>query len=646
MTRDHAVAKRLESQGETGVYRAQAQLLGVDLASEGSFVVPLGRELSHARVFSTRAVAAAAAFTEALRAAVQAGAVPTENIGSITLRPPLSLKDKQGHLIDESGLVPVTNCRRAHMEFRKLVGRALEELFRRGLLHPIALSCHPLPIAPGSHIDLHCHITVVMEKSDAEAVAAYLESILGAGRAWLSAVEDPTGSRDPIATAAYGPWSLLETDISELIKDDKNLAEFFRQTRGLRFNEALGPFRAYRQATKSKPGHTAQTGVEPEKACDAGPNGPASISEEAQPQPTVANPGVTTANQALGGDKHHKQGEPSAQEPTLIIHGVQKIWVGINLRLLVCVSGYQGWDHLTRTVDLTWHIQRAKQLAEAATHFLYDNPATPERSHHHAESTGTTEIALTETGTIEKSYTTRSTTSSGPTPPAPAPAPPETATPTTTALELGPEPTARASQTSTEVDSIEVTSPTDPKNHPGQTAADERMHAVPHTLAGTFDRRRRGSARPIHWSRMAGTKTDDIDWPAGPRRDCKDVDESFALLTARPPMHAEIHLWKLPANAARANQATVLHGVRRVLEFEFPKFKIMISPTPSPVDPQFFVEVGGIRAAADRAFWRRHIENVVGAAMHSATTRQMRIEQSTGCQNREGLLFHLLTRAG
>ena len=119
----------------------------VDAASRGSFSEPAPPPLPRWRLLQTNAVKIAADFTERLRRFAK---TQPENLVALTLRPPLSLEDKDGTLLTKGGLVPVDHYCRAHSQMSDVVQRALAELERRGGFTPHILIRHPRVLKGGA----------------------------------------------------------------------------------------------------------------------------------------------------------------------------------------------------------------------------------------------------------------------------------------------------------------------------------------------------------------------------------------------------------------------------------------------------------------------------------------------------------------
>jgi hypothetical protein len=118
----------------------------VDLASRGSLSEPALPPFPSWRLLQTNATKIAADFTERLRRFAHTN---PENLVAMTLRPPMSLKDDDGALLTEDGLVPVDKYDRAHRCMNNIVQRMLADLERRGGFVAYALARHPRVTAQG-----------------------------------------------------------------------------------------------------------------------------------------------------------------------------------------------------------------------------------------------------------------------------------------------------------------------------------------------------------------------------------------------------------------------------------------------------------------------------------------------------------------
>ena len=152
---------RLECLGCIPV-RKRPSVTNVDLASRGSLLAPPPPPLPSWRMLRTNGIKSAVYFTERLRRVAR---TKPEDLVAITLRPPLSLRDDDGPLLTEGGLVPVDKYGRAHQAFKKIVQRVLADLERRGGFIAYIVVIHPRILEGGAFIDLHAHITCGFRRS-------------------------------------------------------------------------------------------------------------------------------------------------------------------------------------------------------------------------------------------------------------------------------------------------------------------------------------------------------------------------------------------------------------------------------------------------------------------------------------------------
>ncbi len=216
LANDHKLARRLDQLG-CHMYETARPVTLVDLATEGSIAEPRGRELATWRLFETQAASIAVRFTRELRTFVSVtdtvNASGTEtlavagNVCAISIRPG-RLADSKGDNILDGGLVPVGRCREAHLRFSAAFGSSLAYMQTRRWLVPIALGRHARPVRRGASVDLHYHLTAIVDPQHINTLHQYLIKAFGRHRVWVSAIEQPGVARDLFSTAAYPAWRL------------------------------------------------------------------------------------------------------------------------------------------------------------------------------------------------------------------------------------------------------------------------------------------------------------------------------------------------------------------------------------------------------------------------------------------------------
>ena len=418
---DRALAERRNRLG-LDAYRTAGPVTRVDLASGGSLEEPGGRELLGWRLYQTRAAAIAAQMTDDLRAFVAVTdtvsfsnkeVLPIAgNVCAVTVRPRMDMTDSDGvQLLNSAGLAPVTELRNVFTQFSIAVGSALEYVPTQKLMVPIAVGRHVRPCFGGTHFDCHTHVTGIVNPKHLDKLKRYLTKVFGAGRVWISAIEQPDPNRKLLATAAYPWWRFANQDLGSLI-DDNNLLEFCTQTTSLRFVEALGSFRVFRQgptdgstagsaggidhdpqdysAGEDTPTQTPKTACDDRKYVSEQEHGSQKVAVatgvDTDEQSAAQPESNTTASAGATAERVSESVTAAPSDPSLVngpstpctLRGVARVWIGLSRRIVARVENYTSFGDLLERYDLRADISRAKRFAaDAATH-LYLHSATPE----------------------------------------------------------------------------------------------------------------------------------------------------------------------------------------------------------------------------------------------------------------------------
>jgi hypothetical protein len=269
------------------------------------------------------------------------------NIVSITIRPPLNLAGNEGApLLDDAGHAPIHNYRAVHKAASDLVQRALEYLAAQKVMESLLVVRHPRLLGDGSFADFHVHVTGVLNPTKEAALQKYMTEKFGASQIWIS----PEKDRIFVTTANYPVRQLGKIDFSTISQE--NLAEFYRQSRGLRFVDTAGDLRAF------------QNGLKPGRRRSA-------------PKARVAAQAATTATQIPARDATATNNEPK-------LRGIGLVWLGGVLRLMARVVHYRTFADLEARYDLAADILRAEAYSAEATVILLNAAANPENGFHSA----------------------------------------------------------------------------------------------------------------------------------------------------------------------------------------------------------------------------------------------------------------------
>jgi hypothetical protein len=332
---DLEVTQRLRTEGCVPAKRGPLAVL-VDLASRGGIVVPdFGDLLPRWRLLQGQGSAIANRVAKYLNPYAESR--DPKNVVSITIRPPVDIADENGVLmLNADHLAPVQFYRPVHQKTSDWVQRAGEYLAKLEILDTLLIVRHPRLLGDGSVLDFHIHWTGVLIPKNGNVLdqrhllEEYLIEKFGRSRVWISDEPD----RDFITTANYPVRRLAKLDFSKI--SSKNLAEFHRQSSGLRFVDTAGDLRTFQNELNRR-------GGTPKMASRKAPNSPVAANTD--------------------GPK---------------LRGIMAVYLGGVVRVMARVLYYRTFADLERHYDLGADILRAQQYADDATALLLNATTNPE----------------------------------------------------------------------------------------------------------------------------------------------------------------------------------------------------------------------------------------------------------------------------
>ena len=259
------------------------------------------------------------------------------------------------------GPVPVHRLRAAHQDEGRRVGRAMEYIATWPGVTPIARATHHRPVDGGAMIDLHYHVAVQFDASDADERAEVFARLLrycqrGGYDAWIA--DEADALLDPAATEKAESAQALAVYMREAaaryVKEfsDDYLAEYVRQVyhpSPLHRWQPLGPLR--RLAAKLR-----ADGVRPQAEDDG--------------QVTL-HPIVSARAQ------RRRDAAWIAAGPCVV--ALRVAWIGDELRPVAVVRGWRGdWAELARRYDLDAAVEAARAALAGASTFTTATPESPQ----------------------------------------------------------------------------------------------------------------------------------------------------------------------------------------------------------------------------------------------------------------------------
>lgn len=256
------------------------------------------------------------------------------------------------------GPVPVHHLRAAHQDEGRRVGRVLEYIGTWPGVTPLARATHHWPVDGGAMIDLHYHVAVQFDASDADERAEVFARLLGyfqrAGYdAWIAdeadTLFDPAAAETAESAQALAIY--LRESTARHVEDfgDDHLAEYVRQVyhpAPLHRWQPLGPLR--RLAAKLR-----AEGVRPQAEDDGR---------------VTLHPIVSARAQ------RRRDAAWIAAGPCVV--ALRVAWIGDELRPVAVVRGWRGdWAELARRYELDAAVKAARAALAGSTTYT---TATPE----------------------------------------------------------------------------------------------------------------------------------------------------------------------------------------------------------------------------------------------------------------------------